>query len=314
MTPTESTAPKAAAAGHKPSKVPVEVDGHRLVLSNLDKVLYPSGFTKGQVLDYYTRIAPVLLPHLAGRPLTRKRYPNGVDGMFFFEKNAPRGLPDWVRVARLPAPGSTKDREEIDYVITDELATLVYVANLASLELHTPMWRVGPRGAARPPDMLVIDLDPGPGTTIVECCRVAELVRAESPREWFPKTSGSKGMQLYAKADAKRSGAPTSAGSTSDEVRALAETLERRHPDLVVSRMAKALRPGKVLIDWSQNNPAKTTVTVYSLRARPEPWVSTPISWDEVNACTDPEQLVFDAPAVLERVDRHGDLFASLAG
>jgi bifunctional non-homologous end joining protein LigD len=292
------------------SKVPVEVEGHRLVLSNLDKVLYPdAGFTKGQILDYYTRIAPFLLPHLAGRPLTRKRYPNGVDGAFFFEKNVPRGLPDWVRTARLPSPGSTKDRDVIDFVIVDELATLVYVANLASLELHTPMWKVGPKGAAKPPDMLVIDLDPGPPATIVECCRVAELVRAESNREWHAKTSGSKGMQLYAKAGGRRS-----ADSTSDEIRKLAEQLERAHPDLVVSRMTKTLRPGKVFIDWSQNNPAKTTVTVYSLRARPRPTVSTPISWDEVAACTQAEQLVFEAADVLERTSASGDLFAPVLG
>ncbi len=292
-------------ATRSPAKVPVDVDGHRLVLSNLDKVLYPdAGFTKGQVLDYYSRIAPVLLPHLAGRPLTRKRYPDGVDATPFFEKNAPRGLPEWVRTARLPSPGSTKNRDEIDFVLVDGLATLVYVANLASLELHTPMWRVGPRGAARPPDMLVIDLDPGPPATIVECCRVAELVRDASSREWLPKTSGSKGLQLYAKAG-KQEGT-----STSDEVRALAEQLEREHPDLIVSRMAKALRPGKVLIDWSQNNPAKTTVTPYSLRARPQPWVSTPVAWDEVAACRSPADLVFDAHDVLARVDERGDLFA----
>jgi bifunctional non-homologous end joining protein LigD len=289
------------------AKVPVDVDGHRLVLSNLDKVLYPDGFTKGEVLDYYSRIAPVILPHLRDRALTRKRYPNGVDGAFFFEKNAPRGLPEWIRTVRLPSPGSTKNREEIDYVVVDRLAALVYIANLASLELHTPQWKVGPRGAAKPPDLLVIDLDPGPPATIVECCRVAELIRAESPRQWYAKTSGSKGLQLYARADS-----PKSRTSTSDEVRALAETLEQRHPDLIVSRMTKTLRPHKVLIDWSQNNPAKTTVTAYSLRARPHPWVSTPVTWDEVEGCTDPADLVFTAPDVLGRVEEFGDLFADL--
>jgi bifunctional non-homologous end joining protein LigD len=295
------------------AKVPVDVEGRRLVLSNLDKVLYPeAGFTKGQVLDYYTRIAPFLLPHLAGRPLTRKRYPNGVDAAFFFEKNVPRGLPEWIRTARLPTPGSTKDRDVIDFMIVDELATLVYVANLASLELHTPMWRVGPRGAAKPPDMLVIDLDPGPPATIVECCRVAELVREASGREWFPKTSGSKGMQLYARAGGARAG--KSAESTSDEIRKLAEHLEKLHPELVVSRMTKTLRPGKVFIDWSQNNPAKTTISVYSLRARPHPTVSTPISWDEVAGCTDAQQLVFEASDVLSRTAADGDLFAPVLG
>jgi bifunctional non-homologous end joining protein LigD len=290
------------------TKVPVDVDGRRLALSNLDKVLYPDdGFTKGQVLDYYSRIAPVLLPHLAGRPLTRKRYPNGVDEAFFFEKNAPRGLPEWVRTARLPSPGSTKNREEIDYVVVDGLAPLVYLANLASLELHTPQWRVGPRGAVKPPDLLVIDLDPGPPATIVECCRVAELVLEESPRTWYAKTSGSKGLQLYARAKGGRG-----AQSTSDEVRALAESLEKKAPELVVSRMTKALRPGKVLLDWSQNSPAKTTVSPYSLRARTHPTVSTPVTWDEVHACTAPGDLVFTAPDVLARVEELGDLFADL--
>ncbi len=293
-----------------PSKVPVDVDGRRLVLSNLDKVLYPeAGFSKGQVLDYYTRIAPFLLPHLGGRPLTRKRYPNGVDAAFFFEKNVPRGLPEWIRTARLPSPGSTKDRDVIDFMIVDELATLVYVANLASLELHTPMWRVDAKGAAKPPDMLVIDLDPGPPATIVECCRVAELVREASDRDWYPKTSGSKGMQLYARSSGRRP-----AESTSDEIRKLAEHLEKLHPDLVVSRMTKTLRPGKVFIDWSQNNPAKTTISVYSLRARPTPTVSTPISWDEVAGCTEAGQLVFEADDVLSRTESDGDLFASVLG
>lgn len=294
---------------HVPSKVAVEVEGRRLVLSNLDKVLYPdAGFTKGQVLDYYSRIAPVLLPHLDGRPLTRKRYPGGVDAPSFFEKNAPRGLPEWVRTTRLPTPASTKDRETVDFVIVETLPTLVYLANLASLELHTPMWRVGSRGAVKAADMMVIDLDPGSPATIVECCRVAELVRAESSREWQAKTSGSKGLQLYTKAGAK------GGASTSDEVRALAEQLERRHPDLVVSRMTKALRPGKVLIDWSQNNRAKTTVSVYSLRARPRPTVSTPVSWDEVSDCTAADQLAFEVDAVLDRVARLGDLFAPVLG
>ena len=291
---------------HTDAKVPVDVDGRRLVLSNLDKVLYPDGFTKGEVLDYYSRIAPVLLPHLQGRPLTRKRYPNGVDGAFFFEKNAPRGLPDWIRTVRLPSPGSTKNREEIDYVVVEGLAAVVYIANLASLELHTPQWKVGPRGAVKPPDLLVIDLDPGPPATIVECCRVAELIREASPREWLAKTSGSKGLQLYARAGGKNG------GSTSDEVRALAEALEQKHPDLVVSRMTKTLRPHKVLIDWSQNSPAKTTITAYSLRARPHPWVSTPVTWDEVAGCRAPDDLVFTAADVLARVEEFGDLFAEL--
>ena len=287
------------------TKVPVDVDGKRLVLTNLDKVLYPeTGFTKGQVLDYYSRVAPVLLPHLAGRPLTVKRYPDGVEGQSFFEKNTPKHAPEWVRTVRLPAPGSTKGREEIDYRLVDDLAGLVWTAQLEAGELHTPQWRVGPRGGVHDPDLLVVDLDPGPPASIVECCRVALLVREHLDLEVFAKTSGSKGMQLACRAP----GADTSAVA-----RALAEALERAEPDLVVSRMTKALRPGKVLVDWSQNNPAKTTVSVYSLRARPLQTVSTPVTWDEVEACRAPEDLRFTTDDVLARVEEHGDLWAALA-
>ncbi|MCW2620799.1 MAG: ATP-dependent ligase [Frankiales bacterium] len=289
------------------TKVVVEVDGRQLTLSNLAKPLYPDGFTKGQVLDYYSRIAPVLLPHLAGRPLTQKRYPEGVDGHSFFEKNAPSHRPDWVRTVNLPAPGSTKDRETIDYVVVDELATLMWVANLAGLELHTPQWRVGPRGAAQDPDLLVLDLDPGPPATIVECCRVALLLRerlAEDGVEAYAKTSGSKGMQLAAKAPDP---------DTSAYARLLAQELEARAPDLALHRMTRSLRPGKVLVDWSQNNRAKTTISVYSLRARQLPTVSTPVSWDEVAACTEPEDLRFTTDDVLFRVEEQGDLWAALA-
>jgi bifunctional non-homologous end joining protein LigD len=288
-------------------KVPVQVAGRELTLSNLTKVLYPAaGFTKAQVLDYYTRIGPVLLPHLAGRPLTFKRYPDGVDGHFFYEKNAPKHRPAWVRVERLPSPGSTKDREFISYAVVDELATLVWAANLAALELHTPMWRVGADG----PDLMVFDLDPGPPATIVQCCAVACLLRpllADLGLDPVAKTSGSKGLQLYA---AVRE--PTTSAATSALARELAERLEREHPDLVVSRMTRALRPGKVLVDWSQNNSAKTTVSVYSLRARPRPTVSAPVSWPEVEGCRRVDDLVFEAGDVLERVERDGDLFDRL--
>jgi bifunctional non-homologous end joining protein LigD len=280
------------------SKVMVDVDGQHVQLTNLDKVLYPNGFTKGQVIDYYSRIAPVLLPHLADRALTRKRYPNGVDGQMFFEKNAPRGTPPWVRTVDLPSPGSTKDRDTIEYVVIDGLAPLVWTANLAALELHTHQWKVG-----RTPDLLVFDLDPGAPASIVECCRVALLLREELDLELFPKTSGNKGMQVYAKAPVR---------DTNGYAKEVAERLERSHPDLVVSRMAKAVRPGKVFVDWSQNNTAKTTVTPYSLRAREKPTVSTPITWDEVASCRVAEDLVFTSDEVLERVDLHGDLFAPL--
>jgi bifunctional non-homologous end joining protein LigD len=288
----------------------VQVGERRLMISNLGKILYPeTGFTKGEVLDYYARVAPVLLPHLAGRPLTRKRYPNGVDGPSFFEKNAPRGTPDWVRTVRLPVPGSTMNREEIDFVIVDELATLIWTANLASLELHVPQWKVGPRGGVLGADLLVLDLDPGPPATIVECCEVALLLREILDADGltgYPKTSGSKGMQLYAPLQ------PTPAEATRDYAHSLARRLEKQRPDLVVSEMTKAIRHGKVFVDWSQNSAAKTTIAPYSLRARPEPTVSTPLSWDEVAACRAPDSLKFVAADVLERVERDGDLLADL--
>ena len=288
-------------------KVTVDVEGTQVVLSNLDKVLYPAvGFTKGQVLDYYSRIAPVLLPHLAERAVTRKRYPDGVDGPVFFEKNAPRGTPDWVRTETLASPGSSKGRDTIDYVIVQDLATLIWTANLASLELHTHLARVDRDS----PDLIVFDLDPGEPATIVECCAVAQLLRPMLEADGhapLAKTSGSKGLQLYARADGFGSGAETSAYA-----KGLAQRLEKAHPDLALHRMTKALRGGKVLIDWSQNSAAKTTVSVYSMRAKDRPTVSTPITWDEVAGCTGPEDLVFTTDDVLARVAQHGDLFAPL--
>jgi bifunctional non-homologous end joining protein LigD len=295
------------------SKVVVDVEGRQVALTNLEKVLYPEvGFTKAQVLDYYSRIAPVLLPHLAGRALTRKRYPDGVEGQVFFEKNAPRGTPEWVRTVNLPSPGSSKGRETIDYAIVEELAALVWTANLAALELHTHMWRVSDDDVALPPDMVVFDLDPGPPATIVECCQVAQSLRPLLEADGltpYAKTSGSKGMQLYARAEAF-----ASAQETSAYAKGLAQRLEKEQPELVVHRMTKALRDGKVLVDWSQNSAAKTTVSVYSLRARPRPTVSTPITWDEVEGCRAPEDLVFTSDDVLARVEEHGDLFAPLLG
>jgi bifunctional non-homologous end joining protein LigD len=288
----------------------VDVEGHTLSLSNLDKVLYPdSGFTKGEVLDYYTRIAPVMLPHLADRPATMKRYPDGVAGKSFFEKNAPSHAPSWVRTVTLPTPGSTKDRETINFLVVRDLATLVWAANLASLELHTPMWRVGSRGKVHDPDLLVFDLDPGPPATIVECCEVALLLRdllADDGLSAYPKTSGSKGMQLYVPVRETRW------QDTHGYAKRLAQQLTEQRGDLVVWQMKKDLRDGKVLVDWSQNNAAKTTVAVYSLRARPAPTASTPITWDEVTACRRPDDLRFTATQVLERVEAHGDLFAPM--
>ena len=288
----------------------VDVDGRQLSLSNLAKVMYPeTGFTKGEVIDYYARIAPVVLPHLAGRPATRKRYPDGVEGQAFFEKNAPKHTPEWVRTVNLPTPGSTKNRETIDFIMVDDLATLVWLANLAALELHVPQWTVGPRGGARDADLMVLDLDPGPPATVVECCQVALWLRdalAEDGLEAWAKTSGSKGMQLYVPVD------PVPWERTHDFAKRLAQRLEGEHPEQVVHRMTRALRPGKVLIDWSQNNGAKTTVAPYSLRARPLHSVSTPVTWEEIEACEAPEDLRFLAPEVLARVEEHGDLLEPL--
>ena len=287
----------------------VEVGGRQLALSNLDKVLYPDGFTKGEVVDYYARIAPVLLPHVQDRPMSFQRFPDGTDSVGFYAKNAPKGTPDWVRTVRLPAPGSSKDRETLDYVVVADLPTLVWAANLAALELHVPQWTVGPRGAVRDPDRLVLDLDPGAPATAVECAEVAlllrDLVRADG-LDPVVKSSGSKGIQVYAAIE------PASDRRTSAYARDLAQRLEHSHPALVVPQMRKDLRGGKVFVDWSQNNAAKTTVAPYALRARPEPWVSTPLTWAEVEACRRPEDVRFTATQVLQRVAEQGDLFAGL--
>jgi bifunctional non-homologous end joining protein LigD len=288
-------------------KVTVDVDGHHLTLSNLSKVLYPAaGFTKGEIIDYYSRIAPVLLPHLVDRPLTVKRYPNGVDQHFFFEKNAPRGTPSWVRTVTLPVPGSTKNRETIDYVVVEHLATMVWLANLAALELHVPQWHVPHRARKPRTDIIVFDLDPGPPATIAECCEVAVALRAaldEDGLTAFAKSSGSKGMQVSAPIEVSDPELP------SKYAHKLARRLERELPNLVVSKMSKSLRPNKIFVDWSQNNPAKTTVAPYSLRAKDSPTVSTPLTWDEVAAGG---HLSFTADEVLDRVDEYGDLFAGV--
>jgi bifunctional non-homologous end joining protein LigD len=286
----------------------VEVDGRTLSLSNLDKVFYPAtGFTKGDVIDYYTRIAPVLLPHLRGRHLTLKRYPNGVEGDFFYEKQCPRHRPDWVRTVGVY---SRHNGRAIDYCLVEDLATIVWLANLADLEMHTPLAR-----AAEPkaPTMLAFDLDPGPPATIVDCAEVACRLRDAFDHFGlvaYPKTSGSKGMQLYVPLNT-----PATYAATKPFARGVAQVLERRHPDLVVSDMRKDLRPGKVLIDWSQNDEHKTTVCVYSLRARARPTVSTPVTWDEVEGVLrsrDPEELAFTSDEVLTRVAEHGDSFAAV--
>ena len=286
-------------------KVQVSVGGRSLGLSNLDKVLYPDvGFTKGEVIDYYTRVADVLLPHLAGRALTVIRFPNGIDGHSFFEKNAPKSTPDWVRTVNLPAPGSTKDRATIDYVVVEELATLVWLANLAALELHVHQWRVDEDGAALPADQLVVDLDPGPPAGLAECAEVALLLRdvlAGAGLAPVVKTSGSKGMQLTAPIE------QTPSDVVSEYLHDIARRLESEHPTLVLSAMTRALRPGKVFLDWSQNSAAKTTVAPYSLRARPGATASTPLTWDEVEAGGLHQ---FRADAVVDRVTEYGDLYA----
>jgi bifunctional non-homologous end joining protein LigD len=288
-------------------KVPVEVDGRTLTLTNLGKVLYPdSGFTKAEVLDYYQRVAPALLPHIAGRPLTLKRYPEGVNGEAFFQKNASEHRPDWIRTAEIPSDSSRGRGASVNYLVVDDLPALIWAANLAGLELHVPQWRVP---HIREPDLLVFDLDPGAPANIVDCCRIAEWLRPMLEADGLTpvaKTSGGKGLQLYAAISGMTS------DQASDRARTYAQRLEREQPAHAVSRMTKSLRTGKVLIDWSQNNGSKTTVAPYSLRARQFPTVSTPVTWDEVEACRQPPDLFFTAPDTLTRVTAHGDLFAPL--
>jgi bifunctional non-homologous end joining protein LigD len=288
----------------EPERVRVAVAGRQLELSNLDKTLFPAtGFTKAEVIDYYTRVGPVLLPHLRDRALTRIRFPDGVDGGSFFEKNAPAGTPEWVRRETLPVPGSASGRETLDFVVVDDLPTLVWLANLAALELHVPQWRI----SAGMPDLLVVDLDPGPPAGIVECAEVAMLLRerlaADGLTAW-PKTSGKKGMQLYC---------PIAATRPADQVTAytrhIAGELSRQRPKQVTAGMAKKLRSGKVFIDWSQNSAAKTTVAPYSLRAEPTPSVSTPLTWSEVAAG---DVGRFTPAEVLARIDARGDLLTDL--
>ena len=292
------------------AKVAVQVDGRTLTLTNLGKVLYPqTGFTKAEVLDFYQRVAAVLVPHIAGRPVTLKRYPEGVDGEAFFQKHVTAHRPDWIRTAEVPSESSRgRGSGPVTYLVVDDLPALIWAANLAGLELHVPMWRMPD---IRRPDLLVFDLDPGPPANIVDCCRVAEDLRPLLEADGLAplaKTSGGKGLQLYARISGLTS------DQASDQARAYAEQLEREHPRRIVSRMTKALRTGKVLIDWSQNNGSKTTVAPYSLRARPSPTVSTPVSWDEVQACHRPEELFFTADVALDRVAELGDLFAPLLG
>jgi bifunctional non-homologous end joining protein LigD len=284
----------------KAADVHVQIGERSLKVSNLDKVLWPeAGFTKGQMIDYYARVAEVMLPHLAGRPITLRRYPNGVDGPSFFEKNCPSHRPEWMPTVRMG---------DVSFCLLAEPAALVWVANLAAIELHPSL---AAEADLERPTAIVFDLDPGPGADVVTCGRVALLLREAlaslSLTSWV-KTSGSKGLQLYVPLNGDVSYEETKPFSL-----ALAQVLERAHPELIVTTQDKSVRPNKVLIDWSQNTSFKTTVAVYSVRARPRPTVSTPVTWDEVEAATgagDPAVLVFEVPDVLDRIERWGDLMA----
>ena len=288
-----------------PNSVEVIVEGRQLKLSNLDKVLYPkAGFTKGQVIDYYTRISPAVLPHLRGRTLTLKRYPNGVDQEYFYEKQSPKHRPPWVPTQSVWSEGNGRD---VDYTLCNDLPTLVWLANLADLELHT---NLSLATEVNEPTMMVYDLDPGPPATIVECCRVGLWIRdlfAQLKIRSFPKTSGSKGLQLYIPINT-----PATYDATKALAHAIADMLEKQHPDLVLSRMSKIAREGKVFVDWSQNDRIKTTVGVYSLRAKDLPTVSTPVTWEEVEEClerAEPDFLSFLSDQVLARYEEMGDIF-----
>jgi bifunctional non-homologous end joining protein LigD len=291
------------------SDAEVAIGNKRLKLSNLDKVLYPkAGFTKAQVIDYYLRVSDALLPHLRNRPLTLKRYPNGVDQPYFYEKRCPSHRPSWVRTADVY---SERNASAVPYCLVNDVATLVWAANLADLELHVPLAKAS---AMDRPTQMVFDLDPGEPANLIQCCEVGVLLRGMFDSlglESFAKTSGSKGLQVYVPLNQPK----ITYDDTKPFARAVAELLEREKRDLIVSNMKKSLRAGKVLVDWSQNDPHKTTVCVYSLRAKDHPTVSTPVRWDEVVACAqrgDSAALTFDPEATLGRIKKDGDLFAPL--
>lgn len=282
----------------------VEVGGRTMRLSSLDKVMYPATeTTKGEILSYYARAGETVLAHLAGRPVTRVRFPHGVEDMSFFEKNLPSGAPSWLPRVQV---------SDVTYPLVEDLAQLTYLVNLNSIELHVPQWRVDEDGERLNPDRLVIDLDPGKPAGLHECARVALLLRERLGGlglDLYPVTSGSKGMQLYA-----RLGGDLTSDQVRDLAQQLAQEMTHKHPDLVLWKMTKTLRPGKVFLDWSQNVAAKTTVCPYSMRGREDPWVAAPRSWDEVEAgAQDADELTqLDFETVLERLDEHGDLLAPL--
>jgi len=282
----------------------ITINGRTLSLSNLEKVLYPkAGFTKAQVIDYYARVAKVLLPHLKDRALTLKRYPDGVEGEFFYEKRCPSFRPPWVKTAPI---WSSRQRERISFCLANDLPSLIWAANLADLELHTSLARYQ---HPERPTVLVFDLDPGDGVDVVDCAQVALWLReflANQRLKCFAKTSGSKGLQVYAPLNT-----PVTFEQTKDFARGAAEWLAAAHPDRIVHRIEKRLRKGKVFIDWSQNDDHKTTVSVYSLRAKERPTVSTPLKWEEVESALAkaPAGLSFESDEVLKRVEKLGDLF-----
>jgi bifunctional non-homologous end joining protein LigD len=282
------------------AKTVVDVEGRQLALSNLEKVLYPEvGFTKGEVIDYYARIAPVMLTHVAGRGVTLRRFPDGVDGQSFFEKRCASHRPEWMHTAAGPG-----DRGgPIQYCVLDDTPSLVWAANMAALEVHVPMARATD---IETPTMVVFDLDPGAPASIIECCQVALDIKAVLEGlslDCWAKTSGSKGLQLYLPLNT-----PATHEHASSFALAVAQLMEQHYPDRITSVMKKSLRPGKVFIDWSQNSRHKTTIGAYSLRARPQPTVSTPVTWDEVGGCAEGETLSFVAGEVLARIDELGDL------
>ena len=291
----------------------VEVDGHRLKISNLDKVMYPeTGTTKGEVLNYYARVAPALLPHLAGRAMTRIRWPNGTAENSFFEKNLPSGAPEWLRSVTVPSTGSRGGGDTITYPVVDDLAALTYLANLGSLELHVHQWKFGDDGQPKNPDRLVIDLDPGVPAGLHECCQVALLVRErldELGLASAPVTSGSKGLHLYAALPGKKG-----ADEVRDLAQQIAQALSKTHADLVLWRMTKSLRPGKVLLDWSQNTRSKTTITPYSLRGKAAPLVAAPRTWEEIEQGAQERDFLRQCAMgdVLDRVESRGDIFGEL--
>jgi bifunctional non-homologous end joining protein LigD len=287
----------------------VEVDGRELKLTNLDKVLYPkAGFSKGEVVDYYAKVADAMVPHLKGRAVTLRRFPEGVEDLdsAFFEKRCPKHRPKWVKTTNVRAGPNAGN---IDFCVCDGRPTLIWMAQLAAIELH-PSLSLG-RAPTRP-TVLAFDLDPGPPADVVDCCRVALRLRdmfGHFGVQSFPKTSGSKGMQVYVPLNSKK----VNYDVTKPFAKAIAQLLEKQTPDLVVSKMKKVERGGKVFVDWSQNHRSKTTIAVYSLRARERPTASTPVKWEEVEAAADSGDgsgLVFEASDVLERIEQHGDLFA----